>query len=285
MRKVIVLMLACSAMLLLAACSTVPYSKRTRIKLAVSKQQELEMGRKAWKEFKSSNSEFGVLSYRLALRRVAKNLIAVTKHTGEEWDFMVVDSRIINAFCLPGGKIAIYSALFSIVDNDAELAMVVAHEMAHAIARHTAERITHDILQQGIAEGVGELLDSSTIKNKTEILKAYDTVSELGVNLPYSRTHEYEADSIGLILVAEAGYSPEAAINFFRKFDRISKTQKFWGFLSTHPLTEDRTKNLLEKLTKAKEIYQSAPHKRGFGQIHGPDLGIVKINPETFKNE
>jgi len=264
-------------MLFLAACSTVPYTKRSRVKLAISKQQEIEIGNKAWNEFKRSCRETDILSYNMALKRVARNIIAVTKHSEDEWDFMVVDSRTVNAFALPGGKVAIYKGLFKIVDNDAELAMVVAHECAHIIARHSAERITHNMMQQTLGKGLEVALDSRKTSRKDDIIKAYGTVSQLGVNLPYSRTQEYEADFIGLILVSEAGYSPEAAINFFRKLDRISKTQKLWAFFSTHPLTEDRIKNLEEKLSQIKQKYRSAPIQRGLGQIHGPDLSLGKI--------
>jgi predicted Zn-dependent protease len=264
-------------MLLLAACSTVPYTNRSRVKLAISKQQEIEIGNKAWDEFRRSNRETNVLSYITALNRVSSNIIAVTKYSGDEWDFMVVDSRTVNAFALPGGKVAVYMGLFKIIDNDAELAMVVAHEMGHVIARHSAERITHNMLQQTVGKGLEVALDAKGISRKTDIVTAYGTLSQLGVNLPYSRTQEYEADTIGLILVTQAGYSPEAAINFFRKLDRISKGQKLWAFFSTHPLTEDRIENLNKDIGKARQRYESAKFHRGLGQIHGPDLSLGRI--------
>ena len=276
MRKLL-LILSAFSMLFLAACSTVPYTKRSRVKLAISKQQGIEIGNKAWKEFKRSNRKADILSYTMALNRVAGNILAVSESSEYEWDFMVVDSRTVNAFALPGGKVAIYKGLFKIIDNDAELAMVVAHEMGHVIARHSAERITHSIIQQGLGKGLEIALDAKNVSRKTDIVNAYGTLSQLGVNLPYSRTQEYEADTIGLILIAKAGYSPAAAINFFRKLDRISKGQKLWAFFSTHPLTEDRINNLKEKLSQAKKLYLSSKYNRGLGKIHGPDLTLGKI--------
>ena len=276
MRKIILILSAFSLMLL-TACSTVPYTKRSRVKLAVSKQQEIAIGNKAWDEFKRSNRETDTLTYTIALNRVARNIIAVADSPEYEWDFMVVESRTINAFALPGGKVAIYKALFKIIDNDAELAMVVAHECGHIIARHSAERITHNVIQQSLGKGLEVALDAKGVSRKTDIVKAYGALNQLGVNLPYSRTQEYEADTIGLILLAKAGYSPAAAINFFRKLDRISKGQKIWAFFSTHPLTEDRINNLKKNLPKAQKLYFSSKYTRGLGKIHGPDLSLGKI--------
>jgi predicted Zn-dependent protease len=133
------------------------------------------------------------------------------------------------------------------------------------------------MLQQTVGKGLEVALDAKGISRKTDIVMAYGTLSQLGVNLPYSRTQEYEADTIGLILVTKAGYSPEAAINFFRKLDRISKGQKLWAFFSTHPLTADRLENLNKDLGKARQRYESAKFHRGLGQIHGPDITLGKI--------
>ncbi len=260
-RKILSVTCVALSVMVIAGCSTVPYSGRTRTMLAVSPAEEQRIGRDAWAQIKAKEKVSTNRKYNEALQRVGKNLASVIKEPGFDWEFVVFDSATPNAFCLPGGKVAVYSALFKYTDNDAELASVVGHEIAHAVARHGAERLTHSMGLQII----GKAIELST-ENNQQIMAAYGVASNVGAMLPYSRTHEYEADYLGLIFLAQAGYSPQAALKFWDKFGKLSQINTLQEFFSTHPAGDNRIERLREKLPQAEEYYKDAQVKRGLGQ-------------------
>ena len=194
----------------------------------------------------------------IAVKRVTKNILANVNFKYAEWEIVVFESSVPNAFALPGGKIGINSGLFKYIHNDAELAMVIAHEIAHIICCHVSERYGREILKNGLGKAL-EL----TAKDE-DLNEGFKLISNVGMTLPYSRDQEYEADFIGMKLLSQAGYSPDAAITFFVNLKKISKSQSF-EFLSTHPLTIKRINALKRSLDEFQLLYHRSPTKRNKG--------------------
>jgi predicted Zn-dependent protease len=152
------------------------------------------------------------------------------------------------------------SSLFDFTANDAELATVVGHEIAHALARHGGERMSHGLLQSIGSEAV------SYATEEPMFVTAFGLLSNVAAVLPYSRVHEYEADYIGLMLMAKAGYYPRAALSFWEKFGEKDNDQRLLELLSTHPMSKKRLEEMKTMLPKAREYYDRALKKRGFGE-------------------
>lgn len=224
------------------------------------------MGLQAWEEINKEETESTNRKLYAAVRRVGKAIADAADQPDFQWEFRLFESEQANAFCLPGGKIAVYEGLFEHIDNDAELAAVMGHEVAHATARHGGERMTQGMLMNLGAMGLSAAIKDEDAKNRERWLAAYTGVTTVGILLPYSRTHEYSADRIGLTYMARAGYTPEAALDFWEKFGRQNKTPALMEFLSTHPVGEKRIEQLREFLPKARLEYEVAPRQRGYGQ-------------------
>ena len=177
---------------------------------------------------------------------------------GAEWEFVVFESPDLNAFALPGGKVGIYSGLLKVTETDDELATVVGHEIAHVTARHGSERMSQSILVAAGAIGIGVVMKDKSDADRNAALAAYGLGASIGVMLPYSRSHETEADTIGLRYAARAGYDPRAAIDFWERMERASEGKnKPPEFLSTHPADETRIRNLQQMMPAALEIYET----------------------------
>ena len=168
------------------------------------------------------------------------------------WEYKLVESKEVNAWCLPGGKIVFYSAILPICKDDAGMATVMGHEVAHALANHGAQRMSAGILQQAGAGVVGIALDSKTEQDKQIWMTAYGAVTQYGGMLPFSRSHESEGDKIGLILMAIAGYDPSTAISFWERMSANSGGGAPPEFLSTHPSDATRIAKLKSLIPEAK---------------------------------
>lgn len=257
---------AFALLLFCVGCSTVPYSGRSRM-LLVSEAEERQMGEEAWREVLAKETPSDNAFQVAAVRRVGRNIAdSIKEGKNYQWEFKVFKSDTANAFCLPGGKVAVYSGLFQFVHNDAELATVMAHEIAHAIARHGAERVSEGTLSQLGQATLGIVLNQSGVENTEQFLQLYGAGSQLAVMLPYSRAHEYEADQIGLTIMAKAGYDPEAALDFWKEFSKLSNYGAFKEFFATHPMGEKRIAAIKALLPEAMTIYQKAPVKHGYGE-------------------
>lgn len=242
------------------SCRTVPFSGRSQL-IFTSEEEENNMGVQAWREIRSGNRLSDNSEYIAAVKRVGKNIAAVVNKPDYDWEFAVFENPQPNAFCLPGGKIGVYTGIFDYASNDAELAAVVGHEIGHAIARHAGERISQAKLQM-----VGQRVLASTVtKGRDAAMLAYGLASQLGVTLPYSRQHEYEADFLGLVFMAKAGYDPKYALLFWEKFSKLSKTGAIGEYFSTHPISAKRLERMRQNMPKALEFYRKAPEKRGAG--------------------
>lgn len=173
---------------------------------------------------------------------------------GFKWDFNVVDEAVVNAWCMPGGKVVVYTGLLAVTQNEASLAVVMGHEIAHAVARHGNERMS-----QGMMVQFGGLVLSTAMQQKPAVTQAlfqqaYGLTTTLGT-LKYSRTHETEADKMGLIFAAMGGYNPEAAISFWERMAQAGGGQNPPEILSTHPSDETRIANLKAFMPEAKKYY------------------------------
>ncbi len=252
----------------LNACNSVAYTGRSRM-LVTSESEEAQMGTEYFEEFKKTVTLSKNQNYVSALNRTATNLTRAADADGHkfDWEFIVVEDATANAFCVPGGKIAVLSGLYKYTANDAELATVVAHEIAHAIARHSGEQIaTSSALNVGIMASAITAncfgIDGSLISYGAEALGA---AGNLGVILPYSRAHEYEADYIGLLLLAKAGYDPRTAVTFWKKFGQDTAGASVMVYFSTHPMGADRIEALESHMDEALKFYAKSA-KRGVGQ-------------------
>ena len=243
----------------LCSCRSVPITGRSQF-LLTTESYENELGVDAYEEYKQEYPVSKNKEYTQALDRCGNAIKSVAGQDDFEWEFTVLESETKNAFCLPGGKVAVYSGIMDDMNNEAELAFVVAHEIGHAIARHGGEKMTRSILQS-----VGAVLVSSIFDN--ELIDAvYGTGTELGVMLPYSRSNESEADAIGLVLMARAGYDPSASYTFWKRFTNNGEgSSKLETILSTHPCDADRIAAMEENEPAARAEYEKAKTKYGFG--------------------
>jgi predicted Zn-dependent protease len=170
------------------------------------------------------------------------------------WEYKLVESKDVNAWCMPGGKIVVYSGILPITKDDAGLATVVGHEVSHALANHGAQRMSASQLQSLGATGVAVATGNQSTEKQQMWQQYYGLGSQVGVMLPFSRSHESEADKIGLILMAIAGYNPEKAIEFWSRMATQSAGQTQPEFMSTHPSDATRIANLKAMVPEAKAI-------------------------------
>lgn len=169
-----------------------------------------------------------------------------------KWEYNLVDSKEVNAWCMPGGKIVFYSGILPICKDDAGMATVMGHEVAHALANHGQQRMSAGMLQQLGAVGVGVATGSKSQETQQIAMTAYGATTQLGGMLPFSRAHESEADMIGLTLMAIAGYNPDTAVAFWERMSASSGGQKPPEFMSTHPSDQTRISKIKELIPQAK---------------------------------
>jgi predicted Zn-dependent protease len=236
-----------------SGCSTVPVTGRSQFNI-MSPGQEMQLGLTSFEQMKKEVPVSQDVYAKALVQKVGQKIAAVAgpDMPNAQWEFVVFDSKEANAFCLPGGKVGVYTGILPITKDEAGLATVIGHEVAHAVARHGGERMTQAM---GL-ELLGTVADSATAQTKyhSYVVAGYGLGSQLGVALPHSRLQESEADHIGLIYMAKAGYDPEQAVKFWERFATFNQQQggeELW-FLRTHPLDEDRIKQLKEWIPEAR---------------------------------
>jgi predicted Zn-dependent protease len=246
-----------AAVLLLAACATVPYTGRSQLNL-LPEGSELQMGRQAYTEVLRQSTINRDPVANGQLEGVGRRIAAATGRTDYQWRFTLIESQEANAFCLPGGQVAVYTGILPITHDDAGLAVVLGHEISHAIAHHGAERLSQSLLiQTGLAATQVALAsrDPATVRQVTSLLGAGAAV---GVMLPWSRAQESEADHLGLIFMAKAGYDPHAAVAFWQRMMQAAKGRRPPEFLSDHPSDETRVRQIEAWIPEAMGYYQPA---------------------------
>ena len=171
---------------------------------------------------------------------------------GYAWEYKLVDSKELNAWCMPGGKIVFYSGILAVTKDDAGMATVMGHEVAHALANHGQQRMSAGLVQQ-LGAGVAQVaVGGQSAETQGLVMQAYGIGTQLGGMLPFSRSHESEADEIGLTLMAIAGYNPEESVQFWSRMSAAANGQKPPEILSTHPSDETRIRNLRKLIPVAK---------------------------------
>lgn len=253
----------------IAGCATVPHTGRRQFNV-VSDTDLNTLGLKAYKEVLQqeplvSDKRLNEIVTRVA-QRVSQTAESIDKPKFD-WEIKLVDKDVPNAVCLPGGKIIIFTGILPYAQNEAGLAAIVGHEIAHAVARHGGERLSQKLALESVIGLSGELLrgkDGKLNQKAKIILSALGLGGEVGIILPYSRVHELEADRIGQIYMARAGYDPSEYVNLWQRMARIQKPPiPVW--LSTHPTDEERIAKLKENLPGALKQYDKASLRYGVG--------------------
>jgi len=239
--------------LLFISCTKVPVTGRKQF-IMVNQAEEMQLGLQSAKEILATQKLSKNPTQNNMVQRVGKKIAKITGKNDYEWEFFVIDNKEANAFCLPGGKVFVYSGIFKYIANDAELASILGHEIGHALARHGAERMSRGIL----AQAGGQVLRSVMVgkgdpQTTALVMEAFGIGTELGVMLPHSRTQEYEADHIGLVLMAKAGYNPNSALKFWNKFSKSGETSP--EYLSSHPAPKNRIATIKKLIPQVMPLY------------------------------
>lgn len=253
-----IFVIAVVALAILTGCATAPVTGRRQLNL-VSAGQETQLGLTSFDQLKKDTPINHDPAVNEMVQRVGKRIAAVADKDmpGAQWEFVVFESKEANAFCLPGGKVGVYTGILPITKDDAGLATVLGHEIGHAVAHHGAERMSEAMLSQGLGELAGAAVGSSKYAQYQNLfMSAYGAGSKVAVELPHDRRQESEADHIGIIYMARAGYDPKAAIEFWQRFAEYNKQQggnSAWyaKFLSTHPVDSARIQQLQSLLPEA----------------------------------
>ncbi|MBP9020890.1 MAG: M48 family metallopeptidase [Syntrophobacterales bacterium] len=257
----IVLLLAC-----LLACTTVPLTERRSLNLvpdsdilSLSLQQYQETLGKS----KLSQDEEKVLMVKRVGERIARAAEEFMRESGREadiqgyeWEFNLIDDpKTVNAWCMPGGKVAVYTGILPIAKDETGLAVIIGHEVAHAIAKHGNERMSQAMLVQLGGIGLSIALAQKPAATRRIFQEAYGVTTEVAYVLPYSRLQEAEADRIGLVLMAKAGYDPREAVALWERMNS-RESGRTVEFLSTHPVPESRIKNIRSLIPEAMRYYK-----------------------------
>ena len=246
-------------------CRTAPVSGRRQV-LIMPEDREIQMGVTAYEEILAEEQVSSNRKYTEIVERVGRRIAAVAGRPDYDWEFRVIASETPNAFALPGGKVAFYEGILPVCQNEAGVAVVMSHEIAHALARHGGERMSHNAISTGVKQVVSIGTSNRDEIQRERIMKAYGVASQYGVLLPYSRTQESEADAIGVMLMAKAGYDPAEAVRFWTRFGEMKGDAQTPEFMSTHPADERRASDLENLLPKADAEYAAAKVKYGLGE-------------------
>lgn len=238
-----------------SGCSTVPVTGRSQLNL-MSPGQEMQLGLTSFEETKKQVPISQDAATKALVQKVGQRIAAVATADmpNAQWEFVVFESKDANAFCLPGGKVGVYAGILPITKDEAGLAAVLGHEIAHAVARHGGERMSEAMVVQTGGSLLGIGLANSDPRLLAAAQLAYGVGTKVGAELPHSRAQESEADHIGLIYMARAGYDPEQAVKFWERFAAFKKQQggETPWFLRTHPLDEVRIQQLKEWIPAAR---------------------------------
>jgi predicted Zn-dependent protease len=241
-------------LLLFVACQSVQQTGRSQF-IVVSESQELKLGEDTYKETLSKQHPSTRNDWQTQLRRVGQRIAAAADKSDYKWEFSVLQGKEVNAFALPGGKVAFWEGIMPIAQDDNGVAVIMGHEIAHALAHHGAERMSQAMGAQMIGQVLAAGVDKVSPAMRDDVLKAYGLGATVGVLLPWGRTQESEADRIGLTLMAKAGYDPAAAVAFWERMSKVPG-DKPPEFLSTHPSDATRINQIKEWLPEAKSNFR-----------------------------
>ena len=251
--------------LILVSCGAVPLTGRKQI-LLVSDQEVYQAGLTQYKEYIASSELSKDTKTTAMVKSVGKKLADATEKylrangfeseiANLQWEFNLVKNNEVNAFCMPGGKIVVYEGLFAVAQNEAELAVVLGHEIAHAVAKHSNERMSQQILAQYGAAILQQALSQKSAAVQTVAVNVFGLGAQVGMMLPYSRKHEYEADYMGIVFMEIAGYDSQSAVNFWSKMSAGGGNAS--DFLSTHPSDSKRIAQITARMPEAKKVAEN----------------------------
>ncbi len=264
MKKIVVFLLLVTAFI---SCRQNLVTGRKQLSL-VSEPELQTMAKQEYQTFLSANKVVSVNVSKDAemVRRVGSRIAAAIKNyydskgqvsvlEGYQWEFNLVDNKEVNAWCMPGGKVVVYTGLLPITQNEAALAVVVGHEIAHAVAQHGSERMSQGLLQQLGGAALQVALANKPAETQNLFATAYGIGSTIGGTLPFSRKSESEADEYGLYFVAMAGYNPQEAIPFWQRMSAAGGAKPL-EFLSSHPSDETRIAKIKANMPQALKYYK-----------------------------
>ena len=260
---------SCILVCLLSSCATVPITGRTQLDL-IPTNTMLSMSFQQYddflKEHKLSTDSASTQMVKKVGGRIQKAVEDYmmdqglsSRLDGYNWEFNLVDNGEANAWCMPGGKVVVYTGILPITQDENGLAVVLSHEIAHAIARHGDERMSHGLLAEMGGFALSAALEKKPEKTRTLWMTAFGVGAGLGVILPYSRLHESEADHLGLIFMAMAGYDPNRAVAFWERMAQQKEGARLPEFLSTHPSDQTRISKILAGIPEAMKYYKPRP--------------------------
>jgi predicted Zn-dependent protease len=245
-----VLLSALSGGLVLAACSENALTGRRQL-MVVSDEQLAQMAAAAWADLKAKTPVWRDAAAQKRLSTIGQRIADATGQTSQDWEFVAFDSPKVNAFVLPGGRVGFFRGLMELAGSDDELAAVMGHEGGHVVARHAAERVSQQLALQAGVTLASIALQGEFGEHADDIAGALGTGALYGVILPYSRQHEFEADRLGVGLMASAAYAPQGALAFWSKMLTNSDGQaQLPALLSTHPANGERLAALQAEIAK-----------------------------------
>jgi predicted Zn-dependent protease len=248
------------------SCSTVPLTGRSQLNMIPSSEM-LTMSFQQYDQFLKENKVSTNKANTDMVMRIGGNIQnAVERYmkqnnlsdrlNGYKWEFNLVEDEQVNAWCMPGGKVVVYTGILPVTQDETGLAVVMGHEIAHAIAEHGNERMSQQLLQQAGAVGLMVAMNDEPAETQAMWLAVYGVGTTVGIMLPYSRTHESEADHLGLIFMAMAGYDPHAAPEFWKRMAASKQGGSPPEFLSTHPSDQTRINDITSWIPEAMKYYQ-----------------------------
>lgn len=252
--------------LIITACSTVPLTGRKQLSL-VSDSEILSLSNQSFQEYMktaqpSTNKQNTAMVVRVGTRianavETYLNSIGRSEDVKEfAWEFHLVQDSTANAFCMPGGKIVVNEGILPYTQNEAGLAIVLGHEVAHAVAKHSKEQMSEQLLLSAGGVALGLAVDNKSEQMQQLAQTVYGLGSSVGVTLPHSRKNESEADHLGLIFAAMAGYDPHTAVGFWQRMAQGSGGGSALAFLSTHPSNEKRIRDIEKLIPEAMKYYK-----------------------------
>jgi predicted Zn-dependent protease len=261
------------AMVTLHSCSTVPLTGRRQLSIVNESEMQTAAAQSYTALLRDPSTKVINNAEATRVKQVGQKIAAaVTKYMtangygndiqGFKWEFNLIESKDINAWCMPGGKVAIYTGILPITKDDAGLATVMGHEIAHAVAKHSSERASRAMAAEGLGGIIGVATSGQSAGTQQAINTAYGLGAQAGAILPNSRTQELEADHLGLIFMSMAGYDPSSAVGFWQRMAAASSgSQKPPEFLSTHPADATRIAQIKKDLPEAQRYYKSTTGK------------------------
>lgn len=253
-------------MFVILSCSSVPLTGRSQLNL-IPDSQMLSMSFDQYGQFLKENKVSTDAKSTAMVRTVGKRIQSAVERyvassgqpdllNGYNWEFNLVESKDVNAWCMPGGKVVVYTGILPITKDEAGLSVVLGHEIAHAVAKHGSERMTQGMLAQFGGVALSQVIKDKPAETQQLYMSAFAIGAQYGALLPFSRTQESEADHLGLIFMAMAGYNPNTAVDFWQRMAAQGGGNKPPEFMSTHPADETRIADIKAEMPEAMKYYK-----------------------------